>query len=112
MLRNSSRILVVDGLSETTEVLKAVLEPRGHAVSRLRPDQLADQPRPHLVIWHDDESNEWSGQLPFGDVPRILIGKTRVADSANAAQRFSPPFQYSELMQAIEQLLDAESVAA
>ncbi len=112
MVRSTSSILVVDGLSETTEVLKAVLEPRGHAVCRLRQSQLSDQPKPNLVIWHDDNVGQDSSANAFPDVPRIVIGKTQIVASTADAPRFSPPFQYGELLQAIESLLASENSAA
>ena len=99
-------ILVVDGLSETTEVLKAVFEPRGHSVSRVRQTQLdacPDSP-PSVVVWHANDADERPRQWRFDSVPQIVIGKARVADSAQTRQ-FAQPFQYRELLQAVESAL-------
>ena len=104
-------ILVVDGLSETTEVLKAVFEPRGHSVSRVRQTQLAACPdsQPSVVVWHANEANERPPQLRFHSIPQIVIGKACVADSPQTRQ-FSQPFQYRELLQAIESVLQTSNV--
>ena len=108
------RVLVVDGLAETEEVLRAVLEPRGLEVDRVRGSvarEIASQARPSLVVLHVEE-----GPLPpfpeksWDDVPRILIGATHAADrprSPAGEHYLEKPFQYGELIRTIEQLLAA-----
>src|SRR5687768_14334775 len=54
---NGQRVLVVDGPSETEEVLKAVLEPQGLEINRIRthlPQNVQDPRPPHLVILHEE----------------------------------------------------------
>ena len=56
----AQRVLVVDGLSETEAVLRAVLEPKGLEVDRIRGvdsgvfsrERLAAKERPSLVVLH------------------------------------------------------------
>jgi DNA-binding NtrC family response regulator len=112
------RVLVVDGLAETEQVLRAVLEPRGLAVDRVRraqvrPDDLVRRCPPHVVVLHlDDAPAEGAGTASkssdaWANVPRVLIGETEASPPArNAGEHFlEKPFQYGELIQAIERLL-------
>ena len=109
-MSHGASILVVNGLSETTEVLKAVFEPRGHEVRRVRRTQLAEPAvRPGVVVWHDDPESD-AETIPLDsslhDVPRVLIGKARLSDSSRGTQRFAQPFEYGELLQAVEAALE------
>lgn len=118
-MSDGRRVLVVDGLAETEQVLKAVLEPRGLHIERVRqnanlPETLA-QRRPHLIVLHagdgslpPDRDGQWSA------VPHIVIGSMQCdphpADSesgedAGDRRYFCKPFQYGELIGAIEQML-------
>ena len=105
-MSHGASILVVNGLSETTEVLKAVFEPRGHEVRRVRRTQFAESvTRPGVVVWHDDaESAPLDSSLH--DVPRVLIGKARLSDTSRGARRFAQPFEYGDLLQAVEAALE------
>jgi DNA-binding NtrC family response regulator len=113
----AQRVLVVDGLAETEEVLRAVLEPKGLEVDRIRGGdrdafarrQLSKKHRPSVVVLHVEEGLE---QFPasdgWQDVPRILIGGTKTGDSARLAtleHYLEKPFQYGELIRTIERLL-------
>ena len=104
-MSHSSSILVVDGPSETTEVLRAVFEPRGLAVDRVRQSQLPSGSSPRVVVWHSSESEEASAADRFAGVPRVVIGRTRATEPVSGTHRFSQPFEYSELLGAIESLL-------
>jgi hypothetical protein len=103
------RVLVVDGLSETEEVLRAVLEPRGLAVDRVRgpgAEQSAAKRRPSLVVLHVDE--EVQPNADWHDVPRILIGAAKlngISESSAGEHHLEHPFQYGELIRTIERLL-------
>ena len=114
MVRSGQRILVVDGLTETTEVLKAVFEPLGHSVYRVRQAQLtaSDSLRPDLVVWHADESADECPRPRFANVPQIVIGKARLNAPAISTQQFAQPFQYVELLEAIENALQTTAVLA
>ena len=110
MVQHGQSILVIDGLSETTEVLKAVFEPRGHSVNRVRQTQLSE-PRaaqPGVVVWHANDADDRSRQGRFDSVPQIVIGKACVSDSPQT-RRLSQPFQYCELLQAVESALQTSS---
>ena len=104
---HSPSILVVDGLSETTAVLKAVFEPRGHSVNRVRQSQLPNSTLtpPRVVIWHAIESETIPPAGHFQGVPRIFIGRADSPASDGETQRFSQPFEYRELLRTIESLL-------
>ena len=108
------RVLVVNGIPETEAVLKAVFETRGHRVQRVRSNnQQGSVPlaeRPSVVVLDADETNGEPDRL-WSEVPRIILG-----DRVAAAGRFSSgegalflekPFQYPELVRAIEQLLES-----
>ena len=110
-MSHGQRVLVVDGLSEVQEVLQAVLEPRGLRVDWVRnhvhsPSSPA-QNRPDLVILDaeaipdDLPPDDWAG------VPQVIIGGVAQAVSPLGPQRqyLNKPFQYTELIRAIEQLL-------
>jgi hypothetical protein len=107
-------VLVVDGLSETEEVLRAVLEPRGLLVDRIRSaatDELAAHVRPSVMVLHVDEDPAPTA-APEGwqRVPRIVIGSTKINDACEtcAGEHYlEQPFQYGELIRTIEQLLAA-----
>lgn len=117
-MKDSQRVVVVDGLPETEEVLKAVLEPRGVAVSRCRSNRLADVQRnespPWLLVVHDSSdaasaisATAAAAASSWESVPRVVIGRAEIAEtpSPEPAGRLSHPFQYRELIQAVEQLL-------
>lgn len=124
------RVLVVDGPWETEEVLKAVLEPRGLHVERVR-----GGPAPHagrnasparVVVIHGEEHPDFQDASgSWGDTPRVIIGS---ADQPNSptegesvprgvpSQNSDPPaehhhlpfpFQYRDLIQTVERLLAA-----
>jgi hypothetical protein len=114
VVRSGQRILVVDGLTETTEVLKAVFEPLGHSVHRVRQAQLAatDSPRPNVVVWHADASADGCLRSRFADVPQIVIGKARLNSAAAGTPHFAQPFHYIELLRAIECALQTNAVSA
>jgi DNA-binding response OmpR family regulator len=107
-------IVMIDGLSETEAVLKAVLEPKGLQVNRVRRDfaesDTATTLKPNLIILHGDQTTDPSATaLPWDEVPRVIIGTARLpvsaADASDRRQYLQQPFQYSELIQAIERLL-------
>lgn len=104
---HSPSILVVDGLSETTAVLKAVFEPRGHAVNRVRQSQLFSSTLtpPRVFVWHTNESEAAPLTGRFQGIPRIFIGRADCPASDGETRRFSQPFEYRELLGTIESLL-------
>ena len=107
VVQRGHSILVVDGLSETTDVLKAVFEPRGHSVNRVRQTQLdlSPPPWPSVIVWHANESGDGLSSPRFASVPQIVIGKTRVPESSHTTRQILQPFHYGDLLQAIESAL-------
>jgi CheY-like chemotaxis protein len=113
----AQRVLVVDGLSETEEVLRAVLEPKGLEVDRVRGAdtgvfsraRLAAKKRPSLVVLHvEDGRAPMPASDGWQDVPRIVIGATKDAPPSRLAaveHHLEKPFQYGELIRTIERLL-------
>ncbi|WP_417392584.1 hypothetical protein [Gimesia sp.] len=110
---NGQRVVVFDGLNETEEVLKAILEPRGCSVDRVRQRNATDlnstSEIPNIVVVHDDDLNESQAAQPgWNQVPKVVIGSVRKPKSTTAGQttRFlMQPFQYAELIDSIESLL-------
>lgn len=116
-MTNGQRVLVVDGPSETEEVLKAVLEPQGLEINRIRthlPQNFQDARPPHLVILHAEPADESSAiAQTWPDVPRLIIGSITLSDgprkstneSAPREEYLSLPFHYRDLIEAVESLL-------
>lgn len=113
-MRSGQRVLVVDGLSETGEVLKAVLEPRGLVVDRVRGHggAVAAAAPQIVVLDHDDYAADESHARRWADVPRVVIGSADMPEdwqpraSGPAGQHYlQKPFEYGALVAAIEDLL-------
>lgn len=111
-MADGQRVLLIDGLSETETVLRAVLEPRGHQVQRVRwqdsPDAHGGNGRPNVLVVHEEATPAAPRtRSHWPNVPRIIIGSTEGADSGEqeGAHRLQFPFHYRELVQAIERLL-------
>ncbi|WP_145309392.1 hypothetical protein [Gimesia fumaroli] len=111
---NGQHVVVFDGLNETEEVLKAVLEPQGCRVNRIRQqhsDRLTSQNEvPSIVVVHDDDAENFTtGQPDWNRVPKVVIGSVKRASTIGQDQstRFLvQPFQYAELIDSIESLLN------
>ena len=120
-MSNCERVLVVDEVSDTAEVLQAVLEPRGLTVNRVRRMELADQSatanRPAVLIVDAEGWNDACPTMSSGwqAVPQVIIGLVRVTEETTepvATRRFlRKPFQYADLVQAIESLIRQEPAA-
>lgn len=112
-MTSGQRVLVIDGLSETEEVLKAVLEPRGLKVERVcggrSRDHFHGYSQPSVVVVHLDEADSHKiVSEGWNTVPRVVIGSTKQRDCTSDGQGhcfLQNPFQYRELIQAIEHLL-------
>ena len=101
-------VLVIDGTSDTEAVLKAVLEPRGTQVERTRGTiarRRTDEANvPHVVVIDLDEESADATASCFEESHRILIGSATTP--VDDRDRFlAKPFQYPELLRAIEDLL-------
>lgn len=106
----SPRVLVIDGQPDTEAVLKAVLEPRGARVDWSRQTAAAPstQPEapPHVVVIDLDDqprNSRIDGTKASGG--RILIGSHRVTMGRSNDLFLEKPFQFPELISAIEGLL-------
>ena len=114
-MSNGLRVLVVDEVSDTEEVLKAVLEPRGLRVDRVRAAARSfpsPTDEPDVVVIDLDDA-------PAGDlhceewrkVPQVIIGAVFRPQADKAAgdadrQFLQKPFEYAELVRMIESLID------
>ena len=114
-MKAAQHVLVVDELTETEEVLQTVLAPRGLVVERLGGWATAvnSSPalRPDVVVIDADSLPQQFPTCPdWQDVPQVIIGHARnVAGDTPAAtsrqRHLAKPFQFPELIQAVEQLL-------
>lgn len=103
-------VLVVDEVSDTEEVLRAVLEPRGLRVDRVRRQTpLAARQNPPSVMVIDaevaidaDETANWP------HVPQVIIGTARMTPRDDSVERhyLRKPFEYAELVHTIERLIE------
>ena len=111
---HGQHVLVMDGLSETEDVLKAVFEPRGLQVRRVCGkgdcDSVPTANPPSLIVIHSEElQNRPQAAERFNNVPRVIIGTADLPQTHSretGEQYLKQPFQYQELIQAIERLLD------
>ena len=114
-MSHREQVLVVDEMSDTAEVLRAVLEPRGLSVNRLRRHQVAAPPvegRPAVVVL-DAESLDAPSAEKWQNIPLVVIGQVRLTEpgkpSASKGQVerhfLEKPFQFPELVQAIERMI-------
>ena len=116
-------VLVVDQKNDTTEVLQAVFEPKGIAVSRVRRwMETGDEPRnslPSVVVWDADSTHadDPLQEHVWTNVPRIVIGGLiRPNDSGESGQTpkthyLGKPFEFGELMRAIETLISTPALS-
>lgn len=96
------KVVVVDGLRETTEVLRAVLEPQGvdvtRGTSRQTLNTTTDENR--VLVLHEDARTTVDG-------PRVIVGRISPADGSQETDRrtLSQPFQYADLIAAIDAIV-------
>lgn len=115
---HGQRVLIVDGMHEIQEVLETVLAPRGLRVDWVRsqaetlPGERADQPD-ILVI--DAEASPFASagaNRVWKNVPQVILGAEDTEPNFNARHtHLSKPFQFPELIRAIERLLPAKKAA-
>lgn len=110
-MNSGQQLVVVDGVPETTQVLRAVFEPRGYDVNRVRAFELPQFPRDRqsILVVHGegDDGNGTAGTPSETSVPRVIIGSIAAnsGDGASGDHRLQQPFQYAELIRAVEALL-------
>ena len=111
---NGQRVLVVDGMHEIQDVLRAVLAPRGMRVDWVRshmqqlPGEAADRPD-ILVIDAEAHPVHQSGKNQhWSNVPQVILGADVESSNADPDLQhayLNKPFLFPELIQAIERLL-------
>lgn len=105
-------VLVVDGTPETATVLQAVLEPRGASVHRTRLQQLhrgwEGSGDPHVVVVDVDGRESGDEATPLWcSAPHVVISSERILVEDGNTRFLQKPFQFPELIRAIEDLLPA-----
>lgn len=113
---NGQRVLVVDGMHEIQEVLQAVLAPRGLRVdwvrSHVQQHASGSAERPDILVI-DAEAlpiDQAGGTRHWDNVPQVILGADADSETADADVQhtyLSKPYQFPELIQAIENLLPA-----
>lgn len=107
------RVVLVDGLTDTRDVLSAVFSERGVVVDRMSPRTSSPSGSTHsgpdvLVLEDEVVPDGWES------VPRVVIGRAVLPaiSSSSSSTRLPSPFQYAELVSAIESLLDDTEMVA
>lgn len=107
-------VLVIDGPSETEAVLRAVLEPRGAVVERTRTHGLAQawgsREEPDVVVV-DMDGDDAEHAAVWPSAPHVVIGSARVTVDDVQTRFLQKPYQYPELIRAIEDLLAPRDAA-
>ena len=119
-MSDGQSVLVIGGLSETEEVLKAIFEPQGLQVNRIRgtafTEKKQDHKSPNVVVIDADTDRQDRDQCQhWSSAPRVVIGSAQCHsstrfDQSSADQYLQKPFQYGELIRAIERLLDQSNL--
>lgn len=109
---SGQRVLVVDGMHEIQEVLETVLAPRGMRVDWVRsqsqatPGERADRPDLLVIDAEASPSASAGANRVWKNVPQVILGGEDVAMVFNDKHtRLAKPFQFPELIRAIERLL-------
>ena len=115
---NGQRVLVVDGMHETQEVLQTVLAPRGMRVDWVRShvQQLpgSGSGRPDILVIEATampvagtaKNRDWK------NVPKVILGADEATSNSDSDARHAyleSPFQFPDLIQAIERLLPVKA---
>lgn len=112
---NGQRVLVVDDVSDTVEVLRAVLAPRGVIVDGVRAGRPVAVPAPQtpavVVIDLEPSAVEPIDGASWDALPQVIIGSARLPpinpqpEGQPARQYLRKPFEYAELVRAIEKFI-------
>ncbi|HVW01040.1 MAG TPA: response regulator [Planctomycetaceae bacterium] len=110
-MSHGQRVLVVDGVSEIRDVLEAVLAPRGLQVEWMRSSVQSPltPDRPDILVIDAEAAPVDSRRATWDGVPQVIIGTPpRTSPTSDRCRQYLPkPFQYGELIEAIERLLPA-----
>ncbi len=103
------RVVLVDGLADTRDVLSAIFEPQNVVVDRLSPATCSPSAGPDvLVLQNEKVPNGWEC------VPRVVIGRipaparfpTDESTSSTSEATLPSPFDYADLVEAVESMLE------
>lgn len=102
-MSHRQEVVVVDGLPETTQVLRAVLEPRGLHVSRRTSRQVpleSSAKSSRVLVLHDATD-------PVIDGPCVVVGRiVNPTDVENDSRSLPLPFHYADLIAAIDAVME------
>lgn len=100
-------VLIVDGVSETPDVLRAVFEPRGTMVRRIRGtvSMTLDAAPDVVVIDLDEQADPSLARQAWPCARQVLISSELMATSPDGPRFLEKPFEYPELVHLIEELL-------
>lgn len=101
---SAPQVLVIDELTDTEEVLRAVLAPRGIEVQRITGHE-AETSAPAVVII----DGERPAPPRFAGVPQIVLGRITRLDTPGS-HVLPKPFHYAELIRAVEDVIDQHLV--
>lgn len=113
---HASSVLVVDEYSESSEILRTILELHGVSVLEARAAnaglEVVRAEHPGVVVLDLDEvsAGDESIQSAFEDETRrcesslVILGKARMTGNSHG-QVIDKPYQYGQLIRTIEQLL-------
>ncbi|MCA9101529.1 MAG: hypothetical protein KDA63_10280 [Planctomycetales bacterium] len=117
-MARSRRVLIVDPSIDSREVIRTALERQGVAVfeadSARRGDELMRRCHPDLVVVDGEIDGYSAGDScaawdTAGDIPRVVLG--RIKGAATGDRQLSKPYQYSQLIRTIGELLGTHSGA-
>lgn len=101
-------VFVVDGIPETEQVLRAVLEPRGIRVRRIGSGQLESAAsQQHSLLVLEEKHADIAGVQQASRV--IFSAEPRPTVLAGSVTYLRTPFEYGDLIEAIESLADPSS---
>lgn len=110
-MSNGQRVVVVDDVSETDEVLRALFEPRGVQIDRLssRAWPLSATNAADVVVV-DTDGVGLRAPWDATDVPHVFIGTARLpalaTDDGGSPQHYlCKPFEVAELIRTIEKFI-------
>jgi hypothetical protein len=108
---SGQKVVIIDGVPETAEVLQAVFEPRGHRVERIRSHATVCEKRTSnsVLVLHDDA--EGTRRSQYGSAPRVVIGSITSEAADPSETHLSSMFQFAELVRAVEDLLTQQASA-
>lgn len=112
-MTTSRQVLVIDGHSDTATVLEAILERGGtrveHARTQRVPRSWSEETCPDVVVVDVDSSPTTAvdESRTWADTPHVVISSQRITVDDSNTRFLQKPFQFPELIRAVQDLLDA-----